>query len=93
MIDFSKLGRTKAAGPSQRLVDLFQQLDRKATHESLRPVQIDALGALDVQIGHRDVVLKVSTGSGKTVVGLVFAEHMRRKHPGETAVYLCPTNQ
>jgi hypothetical protein len=93
MVDFNKLSGTKPSAASLRLTDLFNQLDRKATHESLRPVQIEALGALDGQIGNRDIVLKVSTGSGKTVVGLVYAELIRRRHPGETVVYLCPTTQ
>ena len=37
--------------------------------------------------------MKLSTGSGKTVLGLVYAEMMRRKYKGEPVVYLCPTNQ
>lgn len=49
--------------------------------------------ALDEQINELDIVLKASTGSGKTVVGLVYAEFMRRKYPGEPVLYLCPTTQ
>ena len=37
--------------------------------------------------------MKLSTGSGKTVLGLLYAEMMRRKYKGEPVVYLCPTNQ
>lgn len=93
VINFSKLAKTKTANTPQKLSELFNQLDRKATHESLRPVQIEALAALDEQFAELDIVLKVSTGSGKTVVGLVYAELMRRKYPGEPVVYLCPTTQ
>lgn len=39
-----------------------------------------------------DVALKLPTGSGKTLVGLLLAEWRRRKF-GERVVYLCPTNQ
>lgn len=39
-----------------------------------------------------DVALKLPTGSGKTLVGLLIADWRRRKF-GERAVYLCPTNQ
>jgi hypothetical protein len=92
-MDFSKLGRPKKAATPQSLLELFDQLDRRASHNSLRPVQIEALGALQGQVEHRDVLLKVSTGSGKTLVGLVYAEFMRRKYAGEPALYLCPTNQ
>lgn len=93
MINFGKLAKAKTAAIPPTLVQLFEQLDRKATHQILRPVQAEALTELDAQIAHRDVVLKVSTGSGKTLVGLVYAEMMRRRYPGETVVYLCPTSQ
>jgi superfamily II DNA or RNA helicase len=39
---------------------------------------VSALKALDAQAGERDVVIKLSTGSGKTVIGLVYGEMMRR---------------
>ena len=93
MFNFAKLAKAKAASAPSGLVDLFNQLDRKATHESLRPVQIEALAAIEEQLGQRDVVLKVSTGAGKTVIGLVYADYMRRKYPGEPVLYLCPTRQ
>lgn len=93
MIDFGKLAKAKTATVPSTLVELFEQLDRKATHQILRPVQTEALNELDAQTIHRDVVLKVSTGSGKTLVGLVYAEMMRQRHPGEAIAYLCPTFQ
>lgn len=93
MINFGKLSKTKSSGPPAKLVELFEQLDRKASHGSLRPVQIEVLNALDEQIKQRDIVIKLSTGSGKTVAGLVYAEYMRRKYPGEMVLYLSPTNQ
>jgi replicative superfamily II helicase len=39
-----------------------------------------------------DVAIKLPTGSGKTLVGLLIVEWRRRRF-GERAVYLCPTNQ
>lgn len=93
MIDFSRLGKPKIAPKAATLAELFDQLDRKASHNSLRPVQIEALSQLDAQINQRDVIAKVSTGSGKTLVGLVYAEYMRRRYPDEPTLYLCPTNQ
>jgi superfamily II DNA or RNA helicase len=78
-INFGKLGKSKSGGPPGTLVELFEQLDRKATHGSLRPVQIEALNALNGQVNEHDIVVKLSTGSGKTVVGLVYGEHMRRR--------------
>ena len=93
MINFGKLGKSKIASLPGTLVELFEQLDRKATHQILRPVQAEALIALNEQCDDRDVILKVSTGSGKTLVGLVYGEMIRRRYPGEPVLYLCPTNQ
>lgn len=92
-INFGKLGKSKSGGPPGTLVELFEQLDRKATHGSLRPVQIEALNALNRHVNEHDVVVKLSTGSGKTVVGLVYGEYMRRRYSGEMVLYLAPTNQ
>ncbi|NOK32316.1 DEAD/DEAH box helicase [Corallococcus exercitus] len=40
----------------------------------------------------KDVALQLPTGSGKTLVGLLIAEWLKRKNK-ERVVYLCPTNQ
>lgn len=93
MLNFNKLAKAKHTGAVGTLIEIFEQLDRKATHQILRPVQYEALLGLQSQNDERDVVLKVSTGSGKTLVGLVHAESMRRRYPGEPVLYLCPTVQ
>lgn len=93
MFDFSSLGKKPLADVPASLIELFGQLDRRATHTSLRPVQFSALRNLNEQMDQRDVVIKLSTGSGKTVVGLVYAEMNRRRYRGEPSVYLCPTTQ
>lgn len=93
MFDFGKLAVAPNSDLPPSLGELFGQLDRKATHTSLRPAQVSALKSLDKQIDEKDLVIKLSTGSGKTVVGLVYAEWMRRKYKGEPVLYLCPTLQ
>lgn len=93
MINFGSLAKATGGEVPATLGELFKQLDRKATHTGLRSAQLAALAALDQQIGHKDVIMKLSTGSGKTVLGLLYAEMMRRKYKGEPVVYLCPTNQ
>src|SRR5215467_8119372 len=40
----------------------------------------------------QDVALQLPTGSGKTLVGLLIGEWLRRKNQ-ERVVYLCPTIQ
>jgi replicative superfamily II helicase len=93
VFNFKSLGAAPKSEAPATLAELFGQLDRKTTHSSLRPVQVSAFKALDALASQRDVVLKLSTGSGKTVVGLVYAEMMRRRYRGEPSVFLCPTTQ
>ena len=93
MFDFKGLGAAPKPDAPTTLSELFGQLDRKTTHSSLRPVQVSAFASLDKLASQRDIVLKLSTGSGKTVVGLVYAEMMRRRYRGEPSVFLCPTTQ
>ena len=93
MFNFKNLTpATKSEAPAT-LKGLFDQLDRRTTHSTLRLVQLSAFEALDAQKDEGDIVLKLSTGSGKTVIGLVYAEMMRRRYPGEPSIFLCPTNQ
>lgn len=93
MINFGSLAKSSGGDVPATLEDLFKQLDRKATHTGLRTAQLAALSALDCQLNQQDVIMKLSTGAGKTVLGLLYAEMMRRKYKGEPVVYLCPTNQ
>jgi len=93
MFDFGSLAKDSSTEVPATLAGLFRQLDRKTTHTSLRPAQSAALASLDQQLAERDVIMKLSTGSGKTVVGLVYAEMMRRKYKGYPVIYLCPTTQ
>lgn len=91
MVNFGSLAKSSGGDVPATLEDLFKQLDRKATHTGLRAAQLAALSALDGQLNQQDVIMKLSTGSGKTVLGLLYAEMMRRKYKGEPVVYLCPT--
>lgn len=93
MFDFTSLTLKPKSECPATLIELFGQLDRKATHISLRPAQAAALKKLDDQADEKDVVLKLSTGSGKTVVGLVYAEMMRCRYKGDPILYVCPTIQ
>lgn len=71
---------------------LFESLDRQTSHTEIRPAQKETLDMLSSRRGEKDLVLKVSTGAGKTTVGLIYLySHMKEKN--WPVVYLCPTNQ
>lgn len=92
MVDFSKLIGKKTAVDASDPLRVFESLDRKGSHTTLRPAQIEALSALHQRRAERDHVLKLGTGVGKSTVALLYLRsHMvTTKRPG---VYLCPTRQ
>jgi len=93
-IDFTKFGRGGGRGPLDPtdMLKVFESLDRKTSHTELRRSQIESLQALTAGRVQRDHVLKVSTGAGKTAVGLLYLKShaLAKKAP---VVYLCPTSQ
>lgn len=92
MIDFGSLVGTKNEIATYDLEALFSSLDVKGTHTEPRPAQREAMQELTSRYQEKDLILKISTGAGKTTVGLLYLlGHMKlTKSP---AVYLCPTVQ
>ncbi|XXX73933.1 DEAD/DEAH box helicase [Sorangium sp. So ce134] len=91
-MDFSTYTDNDSKPDVSDLKALFGSLDRKASHVTPRDPQKEALAGLTEQLQKRDLVLKMSTGYGKTTVALVFLySHMLRT--GRPVVYLCPTTQ
>lgn len=74
--------------PEKMFLDFSdRKLKGLLTHQGkiLSEYQTQALSA-------KDVAIKLPTGSGKTLVGLLIAE-WRRRTRGERVVYVCPTKQ
>jgi hypothetical protein len=92
MVKFRDLVTPKRSADLGNLVRLFQSFDREASHTELRPAQAEALEKLSARRSDHDVVLKISTGAGKTAVGLTYLQsHMDEQR--RPVVYLCPTIQ
>ena len=92
MFDWEAQLGEKATHDLRDPLAVFELLDRKATHTILRPVQREVLAALRDRGTERDLVLKLSTGAGKTTVGLVYL-YSQMKASGRPSLYLCPTTQ
>lgn len=92
MIDFSSLIGPKSEIATYDLGALFASLDVQGTHTEPRKAQEEAMDELTARFEEKDLILKISTGAGKTTVGLLYLlGHMKlSKTP---AVYLCPTIQ
>ncbi|MFH0990362.1 MAG: DEAD/DEAH box helicase [bacterium] len=92
MVNFKSLVKRKRVLDPTNLVGLFNSLDRYASHTELRPAQDQALKHLTDRRSEKDIILKISTGAGKTAVGLLYLySHMTETE--EPALYLCPTVQ
>lgn len=92
MVRFRDLvGRGGKVDPTD-LKQLFDSLDRHASHTELRPAQSEAVRSLTERRGERDLVLKISTGAGKTAVALTYLQSYMEETEGPV-VYLCPTIQ
>lgn len=93
MIDFTKkipaASRSKQTAP----VLLYDDLDRKATAGPLRPVQNEVLTEwYNNRFENKDVIVKLHTGEGKTLIGLLMLQSRLNAGKGP-ALYVCPTKQ
>ncbi|MDA8451055.1 DEAD/DEAH box helicase family protein [Acidovorax sp. NCPPB 3859] len=92
MVDFKKrLAGKKAERPTDP-VKLYDTLDRAHDKGPLRPAQAAVLK--DWFASHReqrDVIVKLHTGQGKTLIGLLMLQSQLNNSKGP-AVYLCPDN-
>lgn len=92
MVDFKRrlAGKvvTKPADPS----DIYQSLDRAHDKGPLRPAQGGVLATwFSTLQGTKDVIVKLHTGQGKTLIGLLMLQSRLNQGLGP-AVYLCPDN-
>ena len=91
MVNFRELLKSNGKpGPIEPRA-LFQSLSRAKKFEYLRDVQGDVLDEWFSRRNDRDLVIKMNTGSGKTLVGLVLLLSMLKEDRGPV-VYLCPDN-
>lgn len=92
MVNFKKLVKEAKKVDVKNHLALFDSLDRQTSHTELRPAQIQSLKALGERRKDKDVVLKLSTGAGKTGVALLYLQSYMEES-GKPVVYLCPTVQ
>lgn len=95
--DFSKVksvsSKKRHDSSLENPIELFYTLKHPAV-DNLYPVQNDILKEwyIDtVEQAANDHLISLDTGAGKTLVGLLIAESMRRK-TGKKVFYLCPNN-
>jgi replicative superfamily II helicase len=93
MVDFNKLLNEDATPAPLNPAEIFHSLPGTGTKfDYLRDVQGEVLKAWHARRKERDIVVKMNTGSGKTLVGLLMLQSLLNEEIGP-AVYLCPNKQ
>lgn len=92
MVDFSKRLASRTVSKETDPIALYETLDRASNKGPLRPSQQSILQEwAKVGRAQRDVIVKLHTGQGKTLVGLLMLQARLNEGKGP-AVYLCPNN-
>ncbi|MCU0442339.1 MAG: DEAD/DEAH box helicase family protein [Bacteroidia bacterium] len=91
MVDFGKRVATKATAIKTNPVDIYETLDRASDKNALRPAQLSVLTDWwDSYQEKKNVILKLHTGQGKTLIGLLILQSKLNQQKGP-ALYLSPT--
>lgn len=92
MVDFKKKLGGKVVEKQTDPIKLYDTLDREAGKGPLRPAQIAVLTKwFETEAGRRDTIIKLHTGQGKTLIGLLILQSRINAGHGPV-VYICPNN-
>lgn len=92
MVDFDKLRTKKKKAKAIEPSEIFRRLPKPPGINDLYTSQAEVLQTWFERRNTRDVVLKLHTGGGKTLVGLLMAQSTLNE-VGEPVLYLSPTVQ
>ena len=92
MVDFKKLQEKKGKPKPLNPRDIFNTLPKPPGINDLYASQAEVLDAWFTRRTDRDVVVKLHTGGGKTLVALLIAQSVMNEL-GEPVIYLAPNNQ
>ncbi|HUY01451.1 MAG TPA: DEAD/DEAH box helicase family protein [Candidatus Deferrimicrobium sp.] len=92
MVDFGKLlGQKQLKKPIDSLI-IFDNLDKVSGKEHLRPSQRSVLEDWHInKRNKRDIIVKLHTGQGKTLVGLLMLQSLLNEEE-KPVIYICPNN-
>ena len=93
MVDFNKLMKLSQAPVLTDPIEIYKNLDLTASVSELRPAQEEVLTKWYTELyDKKDVILKLHTGEGKTLVGLLMLLSRLNKGVGP-CVYVSPNKQ
>ncbi len=91
MVDFKKrlVGVNASAKPIVP-AEIYEKADRESDTGPLRPAQLTVLDEwYTSRRTERDVIVKMHTGQGKTLIGLLILQSKMNENP-QPALYICP---
>lgn len=92
MIDFKKRLNAKPIVKKVNPLEIYENLDRESIAGSLRPAQTRVLKKwYEEHYENKDLILKLHTGAGKTIIGLLMAMSYINNGKGP-AIYVCPNH-
>jgi replicative superfamily II helicase len=92
MVQFKKHLEKAVSKAPINPIELYESLDRASDKGPLRPAQTAVLGEWHkTRRAERDVIVKLHTGQGKTLIGLLMLQSKLNEGIAP-AVYLCPNN-
>ena len=90
MIDFTKRIKKEIETRKVNPIELYEDLDRSSQTGPLRPVQESVLKEWYFnQREKRDLIIKLHTGEGKTLIGLLILQSKINANEGP-CMYICP---
>lgn len=90
MIDFAKKLSSGSIEKKIHPVEIYDSLDRRSEKGPLRPAQESILnGWFDNRRFQKDIIIKLHTGQGKTLIGLLILQSRINQDLGP-ALYVCP---
>lgn len=90
MVDFTKRLNKKKAQKKIDPIDIYQTVDRKSDTGPLRPAQMEILKSwFTDRKDERDLIVKLHTGEGKTLIGLLILQSVLNSNEGP-CLYVCP---
>jgi replicative superfamily II helicase len=92
MVDFKKLAASKSKPKPINPREIFNSLPKPPGINDLYASQAEVLDAWFPRRTDRDIVVKLHTGGGKTLVALLMAQSVMNEL-AEPVIYLAPTNQ
>ena len=90
MVDFKKRLGSKSIQKKINPIEIYDDLDRRSETNEIRPMQREVLTDwYSNRKNERDLILKLHTGQGKTLTGLLILQS-RLNESAEPCMYVCP---